>query len=361
MTQENHLLEDNPKFHNFFHTLCRRVKQENSNNSPTPKITPCRKKKIILGVILLVILFWFLYCLLFPTYTATAYLQILSNKPYFIFDENQVVHHERFVETQRDIIQSPLILEKVLETPEVAQIPIIKKQKDKIAWLARKLKVQQHHKSEIITISITLSSPENTTQIVNSVVSTFFDHYLTLLQDSNIKLVTLLNLQLNRHKATAKSLQEEIRNGLEHAAKQGKRINSSGNSADEPLLRELYLQEAKLDTLQTELITLQKTTDTNLAPKILEIQTALDLHTRLVKQLQNKYQEQLVERSSAVAELADVEVLQTQLRRVDSIIDQLETRVTVLEIERFAPYQIELRRKASRPIAPDPWWQRLSW
>ncbi|MDR1270262.1 MAG: hypothetical protein LBK82_12130 [Planctomycetaceae bacterium] len=418
-------------------TLCQKTKQT--------KIPICRKLRIVLGFFVLLVVLGVLFCVLRPSmYTATAYIQILSHKPYFIYDEKQQTNYDNFVNTQFAIIKSPLILSKALEDPQFSQLPIIKSRQDKIAWLARKLELQRLQNSEIITVSITLPVPEDTEKIVNSVVTAFFDFYATHSRDWNFKLLTQLNLELNRQKATARLLQDEIRSGMEQAAKQGgiSRVPDSLEKSmllGESVLRELYLNESKLETLQTELDTLcepiplseleipetviqkavendpmmkmlqqrkidlqdhlatlkkdftqdnnfrilglqkqikeieekieekKKNTEEikkkfqseyaqNLETKIIETQLAVRSQTNLVNNLRKKYQEQIIAVGERTVKIVDTQFLQDQLRRVNSIIDQLELRVVAIETERFAPPQIELKRKATIPIQPNPGW-----
>ncbi|MDR2706363.1 MAG: hypothetical protein LBC02_11350, partial [Planctomycetaceae bacterium] len=85
-----------------------------------------RKLQIIIGLAVLLVVSGLLFCVLRPTYTATAYLQMFRHKTYFIYDEKQQTDYENFVNTQIAIIRSPLILEKTLENPEVAHLPVIK-------------------------------------------------------------------------------------------------------------------------------------------------------------------------------------------------------------------------------------------
>ncbi|MDR2706918.1 MAG: hypothetical protein LBC02_14160 [Planctomycetaceae bacterium] len=410
-----------------------------------------RKLRIIISVVVLLVVVGFLFCLLRPnTYTATAYLQMLSQKPYFIYNEKQhekqQIEYENFINTYFAIIRSPLILEKTLEDPDVAQLPVIKSKKDKVRWLAEKLELQRLNKSEMVTISITLPVPEDAEKIVNSVVAAFFNFYYNHQQDWNLKFLTQLNLELNRQKATARLLQDEIRRGLEQSAKQGGakegRISDVTSFVQgESIVRELFLNESKLETLRSELqvlretlndpskleipastlqaaiendpmsrmlrqkkvdsqeqiAELKKTTTQEDDPKIVSLQNQIKdiekkieenkgnseevkkkLQIEYVRQLEQKffetqiavrslevvtenlrrkYQEQIAEIGSRTVQIVDVSFLQDQLRRVNSIIDQLESRIMALETERYAPNQIELKLKARVQTPPNRrWW-----
>ncbi|MDR1141093.1 MAG: hypothetical protein LBL62_05315, partial [Planctomycetaceae bacterium] len=78
--------------------LCQKTKQT--------KIPICRKCRIVLGFLVLLVVLGVLFCVLRPgMYTATAYIQILSRKPYFIYDEKQQTNYDNFVNTQFAIIK----------------------------------------------------------------------------------------------------------------------------------------------------------------------------------------------------------------------------------------------------------------
>ncbi|MDR2755751.1 MAG: hypothetical protein LBC20_08605 [Planctomycetaceae bacterium] len=405
------------------------------------KTRTCCKLRIVLGLVVLLVVLVFLFFALQPTYTATAYLQIMSSKPYFVFEEKPRNDYDDLVNTYFALIKSPIILEKVLEDPSVAQLPIIKTQKDKTGWLARKLKLQRKNNSEIITVSITLPVPEDAEKIVNSVIIAFFDYYSSQSQDWNLKLLTQLNLELNRQKTMARMLQAEIQSKIEKKAKQNEKSGVSNFTRSESLLQELYLNESKLETLRSELKTLLEVVDNpseleipemvirkavendpmmimlqqkiidlqnqietlkkmlqnddskilalqeqikeveekieeekqkteeikkqlqaeyvrNLGTKLIETQIAVRSQTLLVDHLRQKdqeQQEQLAIIGDQTAKAVDTQFQQDQLRRVNTVLAQLESRVIAIETERYAPPQIELKRKAVIPTQPNRW------
>lgn len=393
------------------------------------------------GIVIASIIFAAIYASFPVRYEAIAYMQILSQKPYFIFDEKQQKQYDAYVTTQFAIIRSPLILEKALENPDVANIPFVIQQKNKVDWLARALKLRQtQSKSEMVTLGIEMEVPEDAEKIANSVVTAFFDYYTSQAQDWNLKLLTQLNLELNRQRATARLLQTEIRDGLEKAAKQGGAASKDGLSGGlnqgESILRDLYLQKSKLESLraeekmlkesisegrnipqsilakaiendpmlrmlQTRLVdlreygaTLKKTLVREDDPKIVNYQAQIkeiekkieeehlsassnkikDIQSSfianleqaiweksmsirsqeiLVENLQKSYNEQVINVGERTVQIVDVSFQQAQLERINKILDQLETRVVTLETERYAPNQIELKKKATIPTKPN--------
>ncbi|MDR0705357.1 MAG: AAA family ATPase [Planctomycetaceae bacterium] len=377
----------------------------------------------------------------FPVrYEATAYLQILSQKPYFIFDEKQQKQYDTYVTTQFALIRSPLILEKALENPEIARLPHILKQQNKVDWLAKSLILRQTNKSEIVTLGIKMEVAEDAEKIANSVITAFFEYYANQIDNWNLKLHNQLTLELNRQKAVARLIQQDIRDNTEKAAKQGgvagKDGLSGGWNQGESIQRDLYLQRSKLAALraeetmlkesingemkipqsmlvkalennpmlrmlQTRLVDLleqvassKKTLVRDDDPKIIGLQdqikeiekkikeayssagndTFKDVQSSfvasleqaifeksmairsqeiLVEDLQKSYDEQVKDVGERTLQSVDVSFQRAQLERINNILDQLETRVVTLETEKYAPDQIELKKKATVPTKPD--------
>lgn len=211
-----------------------------------------------LGLILAGVAFGTLYVLFPKKYEGKAWIQILSQKPHFIFDEKQQRQYDNLVQTQFALIRSPLIIEKALENPNVASLKCVAREDDKPVWLVKNLLLQPQGKSEMITVSIETEEPHASATIVNSVVDAYFDYYENQSQDWNLRLVRQLTLELNRQQSAARLLQEEIRANLESAAQKGGAVGGEGGAMGagfapgESLRRDVYIAESKLDSLRAE-------------------------------------------------------------------------------------------------------------
>jgi capsular exopolysaccharide synthesis family protein len=394
-----------------------------------------------IGLVLSAVMFVLLYICFPVRYEAVAYIQILSHKPYFIFDEQQRQQYKQYVQTQFALMRSPLIIEKALESSDIARLPCVLRQKDKVIWLAQKLKLQTQGDSEMVTVSIREEVPEDCEKLVNAVVGTYFDYYTTQSMAFNQKLLSQLQLELGRQRSVARMLQSDIRQNLEKAAQQGGAAGrdglSGGMSQGESIERDLYLNESKLDALiseekmlkelmtngvtqipqsfinnaiandpglrilqqrradlQERLSSVKKTLARPDDPHILTIQTqineiekkleeefsnmgtnkirdiqggylaqveqwhweksmAIRSQEILVTSLNEKWNKQKIDVGSRTVQIADVSFQQDHLKRVNSILDQLETRVASLDAEKYAPEQIELKKKATVPTHTD--------
>ncbi len=369
------------------------------------------------------------------TYTATAWLQVFRNKPYYVYSEKEQRDYDSFVNTQFALIRSPLILEKALENPVVNRMEIVKRQRDWVDWLSKNLKLEAQPKSEMITVSFSTRDPKDAEEIVNSVVNAYFGYIESQSNDWNTRMINQLTLELNRQQNAARLLQDEIRNGLTQAARRG------GNmAASETLLRDLYTAEAKLESLRAELKatreylqnavpvpeevlrnevekdpvlvdlikkqteaqeyleSLQRTLASENDPKILQakkdlretldqvlahqktfsVKKAEELQREakakiaqslwekeaaartqeiLVENLRSRYKEAVQEAGLRTTEIADVSFQQEQLKRINQVLDLLQTRVVSLQTEMSAPSQIQLKKRAMLPKEPDRrWW-----
>ena len=379
---------------------------------------------------------------LFPRrFEAMAWIQMQSAKPYYIFNEEQHRDYKSFVNTQFALMKSPLIIEKALENPVVARMECITKQKDHVGWLASRLVITTQQNSELISVSFETEIPKDAEEIVDSVVNAFFEYYEAQSNDWNARMINQLNLELNRQQNAARLLQDEIRNGMQSAAKMGGVAGRDGSMAGglgqgESIQRDLFLQEAKLEALKAEvraaheflasgpgrippsllheaiasdptllLYAQQKAALENrlesrqLVVKGLDDPQVRDLEEKLrtleekknayqakigevkmadiyrgimanveqtvwqkendvraqeimVENLRARFKEQSLQAGSRTVEIADVSFQQEQLKRINSVLDLLQSRVVHLQTEMNAPSQIQLKKKATLPKEP---------
>jgi len=326
--------------------------------------------RLALAAIIFVAVLFALISFIFPTYTATAWIQVQPSKPYYVFAENQHRDYTSFVNTQIALMRSPLIIEKALENPVLANIPELVWQKDRVGWLGRKLQFQINEGGEILTVSFTAHQPKDAEDIVNSVVNAYFEYYESQSNEWNAKLINQLNLELNRQQNAARFLQDEIRAGMREAAKKGGAVEqygalSGGMAQGESLRRDLYLQEAKLEGLRAELRATKEFLDKPEMPEgatfklkqsLLETEIAVRAQEILIESLRTHLSESVRDASTRTVEIADVSFQQEQLKRINMVLDLLQTRIVALHTEMNAPAQIQLKKKATLPKEADRWW-----
>ena len=191
-------------------------------------------------------------------HAATAALQIRATKPQLLFEGPGYDQHEynTFVNTQLHYMRSPIVLDRVLEKHEVADLPIVRKQKDKRDWLASALQIERVRDSEIVHVSIDTHSLEESAKIVDAVVESYFQFIDELDREARNTLISSLRVEERRQRQIAQQLQEIIRTKTKDAALQSATTDASIINAslvqDELLMREIALAETKMLSLRAQ-------------------------------------------------------------------------------------------------------------
>ena len=201
--------------------------------------------------------------LAFPLqYGSRATLLMRAEKQQFLFEVQRTGARSEFMNTQLALIRSPSVIDKALEDPEVAKLPIILKQKNKRDWLQKRLSVRPENKSEIVTVGLETDDPNASEIIVNAVVGV----YLKYVEDNDRKMVNTLILELGgekrRQQSSAQTFQENIRAGTKQVAGLGGVAGQDGMIAGfaqgESLQRDVYVAMSQLVALKAKSVAIQR-------------------------------------------------------------------------------------------------------
>lgn len=217
-----------------------------------------------LGLILGSVAFAALYICFPIKYRATAYIQIMAAKPYFVFNEKDRSDYTNFVNTQLALIKNPLILEKSLENTDVTRLKSILSEKNPQEWLRTNLSASSQGKSEFATISINTEVASDADKIVNAVLDAYFSYLNDRSTSFNRDIITKLTLEMNRQQSAANVLQNQIKRMLEEAAEAGGIAGrdggmSGGMGEGESILRDVFVGKSRLIALRAELKMLKDT------------------------------------------------------------------------------------------------------
>ena len=147
-----------------------------------------------------------------PKYEASAWLQIKETAPYIAFPGQQERGYSgRSVQTQIELMRTPLVLGAVVSRPEIARMPELSRQEDKMRWIAKNLAVKQVGQSELYTVSIPMSDPEDSRQIVNALVSAYFNRKQTEESEWMQRTKELLKEQQDSRASEVRRLQDIVR------------------------------------------------------------------------------------------------------------------------------------------------------
>lgn len=153
-----------------------------------------------------------------PQYEATAWLRIKDKRPYLAFAPLQADHGTRdvFVQTQVEMIRSPLVLAPIISRPEAAKVPELQNTADPAGWLAQHIRVAPVGKSELFKISLTCLSPDDSAWLVNAVAH---EYLLLLGNDEGNWSEEVLNT-LREQKGIRESEVKRLRDNLRELTKQ---------------------------------------------------------------------------------------------------------------------------------------------
>ncbi len=141
-----------------------------------------------LGTLLAIIGAALVYVCIEPQYEASSLLQIHDTTPYIVNPPDG--GSQQFVQTQIELIRSPLVLGPALVAPikkwnaeehkwveteqRIASLPELQEQDAPIEWLREEIRVTQVGKSELYQISFSSANGENAANIVNAVTDAYF-------------------------------------------------------------------------------------------------------------------------------------------------------------------------------------------
>jgi len=215
-------------------------------------------------------------------FEAQASLQIRSMKQRFLGDERQQNRYDEFVNTQLALMRSPIVLDKALDIAEVAKLPTILKQKDKRAWLQKKLRIRPDGRSEIVNVSIATDDESASEKIVNAIVDTYFTVIDDTARQTDNSMLNNLQGEKRQMGLQAQQLQNSIRQKTQQAAAQGAVAGSEGMSIGlgqgESLKRDVALEEARLTSMKaTRVATLERINNPAQIPPVVLAQLAPEL------------------------------------------------------------------------------------
>ncbi len=196
-------------------------------NSPPKSVVPrqavtvrfvlravCRWWKVAapIGLILAVIGGTIVYATTKPLYEATAWLRISERTPFLAFETHyDRIAAKRFVETQIELIRSPLVLGPVVRRPNIASMPELTTEATPIRRLGKELRVNPVGDSELFLIKFACSRPEDSARVVNAVAEEYFALRQQGQAGQSQRVAELLDEERQRRSHQVKRLREEVR------------------------------------------------------------------------------------------------------------------------------------------------------
>lgn len=114
-----------------------------------------------------------------PRYEAKSLLMIEDYSPFVAFSQSSVGREsQRYIQTQLEILRSPVVLEPVLSRPEIASIRALKECPDPVEALRANLSIRPLGGSELYNVSYVSTVPKDAAAIVNAMVDEYMHYHL---------------------------------------------------------------------------------------------------------------------------------------------------------------------------------------
>ena len=109
-----------------------------------------------------------------PMFEASALIKIESEMPFIAFENGSSNQNaDRYVQTQIELLRSPVVLGPVLSRPEIASIQEIKTKPDPLMFLQEQLSVKPVGKSELYEVSYTSRLGQDAANVANAAVADY--------------------------------------------------------------------------------------------------------------------------------------------------------------------------------------------
>jgi capsular exopolysaccharide synthesis family protein len=114
-----------------------------------------------------------------PVYhTATAEVRFLSNMPYVLAAQTDNTTYAQFVGTQIKLMSGSTVLSRVLDSPEVREIPSISDSVDPLEFLKKQVRATNRRGSEIVSVSCSMLEREGALLVLEEVVNVYLNYAL---------------------------------------------------------------------------------------------------------------------------------------------------------------------------------------
>ena len=146
-----------------------------------------------------------------PRYEAKALLMIEDISPFVAFaDRGDRQESQRYIETQLEILRSPVVLEPVLSRPEIASLDELSDQPDRLKALREGLSVAPLGRSELYNISYISPSPEAAAAIVNAVAAEYMVFHADDDSQRSQRVIDILEVERQRRALDVDRLRKRL-------------------------------------------------------------------------------------------------------------------------------------------------------
>ncbi len=146
-----------------------------------------------------------------PDFRASALIMIEDSAPYIAFAKGADVGGSgRFVETQIELLRSPLVLEPVLSDQEIAKYLEIVAAVDPVAYLQEHLIINRVGASELYNISYISKSPQHAAYVANKVLEEYWKRQEGVEHDTQKRVIAILDEESRKRRVAVEGQRQNV-------------------------------------------------------------------------------------------------------------------------------------------------------
>ena len=220
-----------------------------------------------------------------PVYRAAVLMQIQEQAPFVVGPIGPA--SSLYVPTQIEILRSRIVLEPVVEQPDIAGLPELQEHVDPLQSLAARIRVSAVGTSELYEVSCDAFTPENASLLANRIVDSYFDYRALSETDRTRRVIELLEAERQRRDEKLVSLRDRFRELGGRLAESGVLATAGPASAKSPmpstLQDRIVLAEVERQVLEAKIRSLTEASSGRPPVTDAEIAAAIDADPRVTK------------------------------------------------------------------------------
>jgi hypothetical protein len=182
---------------------------------------------------------WYLHV---PKYRAMYMVKMTDTQKGILTTVQQT---EAFVQNQRVLLRSSILLNRLLQHPEIANLPDLSRELEPITWLQKRLDVRQEAGSNIFTVSCEADQPQQAALILNLLIQEYFNYYHVYSKAANDEVLGVLRSGQKSELANVEAKQRKVEELVEKLAQAGGIVLDPLRSAEsglDPKAQALFFQ-----------------------------------------------------------------------------------------------------------------------
>lgn len=262
-----------------------------------------------------------------PQYEAVAWLRVDSRAPYLAFPSDSRKELGSPMQTQIELIRSPLVTERVVERPEVHELSdILEHGSDPGGWLGRQLVITPVGESEFFQLSYTSKDAKQASAICNAVLDVYLEVQAEFSDERTRRIIELLEVEKDKWRDEQERLRGSVR---ELAEKTGSQLVWSDDNQQfktvrgglQTLTERLGAAQVEQEMLQAK-ITAQREALERSSPRVAEteIEAALDLDPQV-----QKLRDLIAEKHAKRLQIEAISARKGQDAQVQSLVHEIES------------------------------------